>query len=103
MRFYCTSAGPIGGLNSEVLLEIHTYINWSQMNVGGLNCDVLLYLHNSKYHTEQSIPFPGTAIVEQGFETPKLETKEERARSIINTSLTFTSSGFLIKGRSAYE
>ena len=25
MRFYCTSTGPIGGLNCEVLL----YFNWS--------------------------------------------------------------------------
>ena len=32
MRFYCTSTGPIGGLNCEVLLQIlykHTYIRIS--------------------------------------------------------------------------
>ena len=39
MRFHCTSTGPIGGLNCEVLL----YFNWS--HIGGLNCAVLLYFN----------------------------------------------------------
>ena len=38
MRFYCTSTGPIGGLNCEVLL----YFNWSP--IGGLSCEAQLYL-----------------------------------------------------------
>ena len=33
MRFYCTSTGPIGGLNCEVLL-------YSTGLIGGLNCEV---------------------------------------------------------------
>ena len=38
MRFYCTSTGPIGGLNCEVLLT-------STGPIGGLNCEVLLYFN----------------------------------------------------------
>ena len=53
MRFYCTSTGPIGGLDCEVLL----YFNWSHMYVGGLNCEVLLqtlykYIHISAPHKD---------------------------------------------------
>ena len=29
MRFYCTSTGPMGGLNCEVLL----YLNWSHTSI----------------------------------------------------------------------
>ena len=52
MRFYCTSTGPIGGLNCEVLL----YFNWShrwspvgpvevqnRVQPNGLNCEVSQY------------------------------------------------------------
>ena len=42
MRFYCTSSGPIGGLNCEVLRT-------STGPIGGLNCEVLLYFNS--YHT----------------------------------------------------
>ena len=38
MRFYCTSTGPIGGLNCEVLL----YINWSHR---WFQLEVLLYFN----------------------------------------------------------
>ena len=36
MRFYCTSTGPIGGLNCEVIL----YFNWSHW----WSNNILLYL-----------------------------------------------------------
>ena len=40
MRFYCTSTGPIGGLNCEVPLYCT-----STGPIGGLNCEVLLYFN----------------------------------------------------------
>ena len=53
MRFYCTSTGPIGGLNCEVLLYVLQLVPWvvsivrfyctSTGPIGGLNCEVLLY------------------------------------------------------------
>ena len=41
VRFYFTSTGPIGGLNSEVLL----YVRTSSGPIGGLNCEVPLYFN----------------------------------------------------------
>ena len=38
VRFYCTTTGPISGLNCEVLLYLTGPIS-------GLNCEVLLYFN----------------------------------------------------------
>ena len=54
VRFYCTSTGPIGGLNCEVLPRVKSpwlrssqYYLWfyctSTGPIGGHNCEVLLY------------------------------------------------------------
>ena len=54
MRSYCTSTGPIGGLNCEVstvlqlvppVVSIVRFYCTSTGPIGGLNCEVLLYVN----------------------------------------------------------
>ena len=56
MRFYCTSTGPIGGLDCEVLLYIHTHIENYTMPDG------VVQLGQKFRHTHCHILTAGTLI-----------------------------------------
>ena len=55
MRFYCTSTGPIGGLNCEVLLYLNWSLGWSQMSHFAAYFSEFLVYSSIPMHT--MIPF----------------------------------------------
>ena len=61
MRFYCTSTGPIGGLNCEVLLYFNWSHRWSQLQ-GSTVCKYDVFYYSYIHLSSNKPPYKFSGI-----------------------------------------